>query len=398
MRDLRIGSVCTGYAGLDDAVRAVFGGGLAWVADNDPGAALILAHRHPEVPNLGDITAVDWHDVEPVDIYIGGYPCQPFSTAGKRKGTKDDRHLWPYIARALGVLRPRLAVFENVAGHLSLGFDTVLADLAAIGFDADWCCVRASDIKAAHQRKRLIFWAWPADSGGPGLARRWAERAATDRRFASADAVDVGEHRGRACGSGWDEPAPRGLAAAHADSAERQRQPAKQSGRTTSAGGRQPLADPAGVGEREPADQALALAGGWDARQEPGGRGVRAPADTGRGDVAEQPVTEPGSGGAPLAAPGLGVDWGPYAAAVERWAQVIGRPAPWPTDDLGRLNPPFVEWLMALETGHVTAVPGLSRTAQLKALGNGVVPPQAIAALRILLNRAEPDTWREATA
>ncbi|MEV1082135.1 DNA cytosine methyltransferase, partial [Streptomyces sp. NPDC050211] len=73
----RIGSVCTGYGGLDEAVQAVFGGSLAWVADNDPGASRILAHRHPGVPNLGDITAVGWHDVEPVDIYVGGYPCQP---------------------------------------------------------------------------------------------------------------------------------------------------------------------------------------------------------------------------------------------------------------------------------------------------------------------------------
>ncbi|MEV5940340.1 DNA cytosine methyltransferase [Streptomyces sp. NPDC051994] len=330
----RTGSVCTGYGGLDDAVQAVFGGELAWVADNDPGAARILAHRHPQVPNLGDITALDWHSVEPVDIYIGGYPCQPFSTAGKRKGIQDDRHIWPYIARALGVLRPRLAVFENVAGHLSLGFDTVLADLASIGFDADWCCVRASDIKAAHQRKRLIFWAWPADSGGPGLARRWAERAASHRRLPAADALDLGEHRGRARGTGRNEPAPRRL----------------------------PAADPGSI------------------------------------HVAEQPDAEPGSGSAPLAAPGLGVDWGPYAAAVERWAQAIGRPAPRPTDDLGRLNPVFVEWLMALDEGHVTAVPGLSRTAQLKALGNGVVPPQAVAALRMLLDRAEPDTWREAAA
>ncbi|MFI2190532.1 DNA cytosine methyltransferase [Streptomyces sioyaensis] len=61
------------------------------------------------------------------------------------------------MARALGVLRPRLAVFENVAGHLSLGFDTVLADLARIGFDADWCCVRASDVGAAHQRNRIFL-------------------------------------------------------------------------------------------------------------------------------------------------------------------------------------------------------------------------------------------------
>ncbi|GEC10469.1 hypothetical protein SSP24_81240 [Streptomyces spinoverrucosus] len=366
----RIGSVCTGYGGLDIAVQAVFGGELAWVADNDPGAAIILASHHPKVPNLGDITALDWHGVEPVDIYIGGYPCQPFSTAGKRKGTKDARHLWPHIARALGVLRPRLAVFENVAGHLSLGFDTVLGDLARIGFDADWCCVRASDIGAAHQRNRLFFWAWPADSGGPGLARRWAERTTAHRCGPVADAIDLGKHRGGARGTGRDEPAARRLAAAH----------------------------PAGIGEREPADETLSLAGGGQARQKPGRGGGRAAADPGSGDVAEQPVAEPGSGGAPLAAPGLGVDWGPYAAAVERWTQVIGRPAPRPTDALGRLNPPFVEWLMALDDGHVTAVPGLSRTAQLKALGNGVVWPQAVAALRILLNRSEPPAWGRAAA
>ncbi|MFE9538504.1 DNA cytosine methyltransferase [Streptomyces sp. NPDC006691] len=406
MTGLRTGSVCTGYGGLDDAVQAVFGGELAWVADNDPGAARILAHRHPQVPNLGDITALDWHEVEPVDIYIGGYPCQPFSTAGKRKGIQDDRHIWPYIARALGVLRPRLAVFENVAGHLSLGFDTVLADLAAIGFDADWCCVRASDIKAAHQRKRLIFWAWPADSGGPGLARRWAERAASHRRLPAADAVDLGEHRGGARGTGRNEPAPRRLAPA--DPTGRGRQ-----GSTTGHSTEPPeqftdpdgpgirgcaAAHPAGIGEREPADQALALADSGDARQEPCRRGGRTPADPsgdGRHQGRPEPARQQGRSDAPF---GSAPDWGPYAAAIERWAQVIGRPAPRPVDDLGRLNPVFVEWLMALEPGHVTAVPGLSRTAQLKALGNGVVPPQAVAALRILLDRAEPDTWREAAA
>lgn len=371
MSTLRIGSVCTGYGGLDQAVQEVFGGELAWVADNDPGAALILAHRHPGVPNLGDITALDWHDVEPVDILTGGYPCQPFSTAGKRKGTKDARHLWPHIARALGVLRPRLAVFENVAGHLSLGFDTVLGDLAASGFDADWCCVRASDIGAAHRRNRLFLLARPADSGSKGLARWWAARTAAHRgRLAAADTVDLGEHRSGARGTGRDEPAARRL----------------------------PAADAAGVGEREPADQTVAVAGSGQARQEPGRRSGRAAADPGRSDMAEQPVPEPGSGDAPVAAPGLGVDWGPYAAAIERWEAVIGRPAPRPVDALGRLNPSFVEWLMALDDGHVTAVPGLSRTAQLKALGNGVVPPQAVAALHLLLSRTEPATWGRAAA
>ncbi|MEV1086155.1 hypothetical protein AB0I98_49545 [Streptomyces sp. NPDC050211] len=65
---------------------------------------------------------------------------------------------------------------------------------------------------------------------------------------------------------------------------------------------------------------------------------------------------------------------------------------------MGRLNPPFVEWLMGLDVGHVTAVPGLSRSAQLKALGNGVVPQQAFAALRFLLDRSEPPAWGRAAA
>ncbi|MFE0693921.1 DNA cytosine methyltransferase [Streptomyces sp. NPDC058869] len=333
MSGLRIGSVCSGYRGLDLAVEAVFGGSTVWVADNDPGASRILAHHLPQVPNLGDITTVDWHQAEPVDIYCGGYPCQPFSTAGHRKGTQDARHIWPHIAHSLRVLRPRLAVFENVAGHLSLGFDTVLGDLARIGFDADWCTLRASDVGAAHQRNRLFLLAWPADTSGQGLARRWTAGTASHRdRLAAADPVGLRGDGVGTRGSGRDEPAARRLAASHT----------------------------AGVGEREPADQADPFPTGREARIVSGCRGGRP-------------------------------DWGPYTEAIERWEAVADRPVPWPVDDLGRLNPPLVEWLMGLPAGWVTDVPGLSRTAQLKALGNGVVPQQAAAALRHLAARQEPD-------
>ncbi len=81
-----------------------------------------------------------------------------------------------------------------------------------------------------------------------------------------------------------------------------------------------------------------------------------------------------------------GTHWGQYAPAVERWAALM-RPAPQPVDEHERLNPAFVEWLMGLGEGHVTSVVGLSRAAQLKALGNGVVPQQASVALRLLLGR-----------
>lgn len=162
-----IGSLCSGYGGLDMAVREAIGGGVVWHADPDPGASAILAHHWPLMPNLGDITVVDWAGVPPVDVVAGGYPCQPFSVAGMGKGRADARHIWPHIAAALGVLRPRLVVLENVANHVRVGLGDVLADLARLGFDAEWCCVRASEIGAAHRRDRLFVVAWPA--GGTHL-------------------------------------------------------------------------------------------------------------------------------------------------------------------------------------------------------------------------------------
>lgn len=324
---LRIGSLCTGYGGLDMAVQQVLGGELVWVADNDPGAARILAHHHPQVPNLGDITTADWTAVQPVDIVCGGYPCQPFSSAGKRKGTADARHIWPHIATALRVLRPRYAVFENVAGHLSLGFADVLADLAALGFDAEWCTLRADQVGAAHRRNRLFLLA--SSRHAPAGPRSRGPRAAADAgrgRFQGGQAGDR------------TEPA---LRLADVDGPDIQWSAA---------------ADPAGDGRQQ-------------GRPEPA-REQRGP------DVA--------LGGAP--------DWGRYAGAITRWQKAIGRPAPGPVDALGRLNPPFVEWLMGLPTGHVTDVPGLSRTAQLKALGNGVVPQQAAAALHGLMTRRQLNT------
>jgi DNA (cytosine-5)-methyltransferase 1 len=85
------------------AVHEVLGGELAWVADNDPGAAAILAHRFPLVPNLGDITAVDWSAVEPVDVLTAGFPCQDISCAGRRAGLRTGNRsgLWFHVARAL---------------------------------------------------------------------------------------------------------------------------------------------------------------------------------------------------------------------------------------------------------------------------------------------------------
>ena len=155
--DPRIGSLFSGCGGLDLGVRSVLGGTVAWHSDIDPGACMILAHHWPDVPNLGDITQVDWSTVEPVDVITGGYPCQPFSAAGQRRGVEDDRHLWPYVAEGIAALRPSLCVFENVRGHLSLGYDQVLRDLHQLGYDVWWYLLRAADVGAAHGRARLFI-------------------------------------------------------------------------------------------------------------------------------------------------------------------------------------------------------------------------------------------------
>lgn len=83
---MRIGSLFSGYGGLDMAVMDTLGGSLAWYSEIEPAACTILAAHYPGVPNLGDITTVDWATVPPVDVLTGGYPCQPFSHAGQRKG------------------------------------------------------------------------------------------------------------------------------------------------------------------------------------------------------------------------------------------------------------------------------------------------------------------------
>jgi DNA (cytosine-5)-methyltransferase 1 len=160
----RVGSLCTGYGGLDLAVELVLGGRLAWYAETDRHARTVLAARWPDVVNLGDIRAVDWSAVEPVDVLTAGFPCQDISNAGKRVGiTGAHSSLWSSVADAVRLLRPRLVFVENVAALVRRGFDVVHADLAAIGYDTRWLCVRASDIGAAHRRDRLFLLGVPAE-------------------------------------------------------------------------------------------------------------------------------------------------------------------------------------------------------------------------------------------
>lgn len=213
---MRIGSLCTGIGGLDLAAAHHYRAQVVWHAEYDRHASTVLETRFPGVPNHGDINALDLDDIEPVDIITAGYPCQPFSTAGLRKGQHDDRHLWPAIRDAISVLRPRIVVLENVRGHLTLGFDRVLTDLAAIGFDAEWGCFRSSDIGAPHQRARLYTVATTDPDRFPTTgdsrpvpseetsSRRHEDigNRSTHGRATTTDAADVGHERSRATWNG----------------------------------------------------------------------------------------------------------------------------------------------------------------------------------------------------
>lgn len=144
-----------GYGGGELALASVLDLDLAWYAEVDPDCSGLLAHRWPDVPNLGDLTAIAWDEVEPVDVLTAGYPCQPFSQAGARQGEDDERHLWPAIAHGLSILRPPFVFLENVRGHLTLGFDRVLADLDELGYSVEWSLLAAADVGACHGRTRL---------------------------------------------------------------------------------------------------------------------------------------------------------------------------------------------------------------------------------------------------
>ena len=171
---LTVGSLFSGIGGFDLGLERA-GMKVIWQSEIDQFACKVLKKHWPSVPNLGDITKIDWTKVERPDIVCGGYPCQPFSTAGRRGGENDTRHLWPAMHNAISVLRPRYAIMENVRGHLSLGFGRVLGDLAEIGYDTEWQVIPAAAVGAPHKRDRVFIVAYP-NNAGVGTQRRKVQR------------------------------------------------------------------------------------------------------------------------------------------------------------------------------------------------------------------------------
>lgn len=355
MEPLRIGSLFSGYGGLDLAVEHVFGGRTIWFSEINKSVARVFEHHWPDVPNLGDITTVDWATVPPVDILCGGFPCQDVSTVGKMAGLAPGTRsgLWANMAEAVDQLKPRYVIAENVRGLLSAqairphsqgasdavrnpqiatprtatpfrglepedwgvgdraarplrALGAVLGDLADLGYDTQWIGLPASAIGAPHPRFRVFIVAYLATSD-----------AARDRYFTRQR---IAEPRESSPGNSS------AVAPDHRPGAERTAWLEQMAART-----RDPVAPDQRHFQR----------------------------------------------------------WGRYAEAIVRWEHVVGREAPSPAvfQEAGhpRAAPEFVEWLMGLPRGWVTnTTPKLTSNQQNTALGNGVLPLQAVSALRLL--------------
>lgn len=165
-------SLCTGYGGIDLGLRRSLPNlkTICYVERD----AFAIANLVGKIEEDKMDAAPIWSDLrtfpseqfrDRVDIISGGYPCQPFSKAGSRKGEEDPRHLWPYVKRAVATIHPRLCFFENVEGHITLGLKDVLHDLGELGYECAAGTFSAEECGAPHGRKRLFILAHAYRSG-----------------------------------------------------------------------------------------------------------------------------------------------------------------------------------------------------------------------------------------
>ncbi len=151
--------LCAGYGGIELGLKRVLPAlrSVALCEIESFAIANLVAKMEAGLmdaaPVWTDLKTFPWESFrDRVDILTGGYPCQPFSAAGKRAGKDDPRHLWPWIADGIAAMRPRVCFFENVEGHISLGLSSVISDLEEMGYKVSWGIFSAAECGAVHQR------------------------------------------------------------------------------------------------------------------------------------------------------------------------------------------------------------------------------------------------------
>lgn len=380
---MRVGSLCTGYGGIEMAL-ALAGErpDLRWIAETNPGLAAMHA-----VPNLGDVRLIEWDQVEPVDLMTMGVPCQPVSAAGRRRGESDERWLWPHAARGIAEMNPVRVLFENVRNLVSIQkgelWAGILEDLATLGYDVRWLTIGACRVGMAHHRHRLFALATRAPYGRPADPATRVEVAECGLKaplvgLPSPAARDGDKRRGdEGTHEYWRKRAevrnngmPLGAAVALLPTPQQRDGhnrgvPSEATATARFAAGRRNLDD--GIALLPTPTQLMPTPRATD--------GVNGgPNQRGRkGDLAMPSAVQPER-------------WGRFVEAVARQASILGVAPPEPTEPnrngSPRLSPRFAEWLMAIPAGHVTSA--LGRNDALMAIGNGVCPPQCVAAWEIL--------------
>lgn len=169
---MNVGSLFAGIGGFDLGLERA-GMSVKWQVENNEFCNRVLAKHWPSVTRYGDIKTIDWQEVEPVDLVCGGFPCQPFSLAGKRRGKSDDRYLWPEVVRCLDGLRPTWFLGENVPGIVNLALDQVYADLEAQGYEVVAFNIPACGVGAWHERQRIWFVAYASGNSNRRPNRTW---------------------------------------------------------------------------------------------------------------------------------------------------------------------------------------------------------------------------------
>ena len=160
MQKLRVLDLFSGIGGFSLGLEWTGGFETAAFCEIEKYPQEVLAKNFPGVPIYDDIKELTAErlvrdGIGRIDVITGGYPCQPFSVAGKQKGEKDDRHIWPFMLEIIAQVRPAWVICENVYGHIALGLDTVLLGLENEGYSSRTFIVPACSVNASHKRDRL---------------------------------------------------------------------------------------------------------------------------------------------------------------------------------------------------------------------------------------------------
>jgi DNA (cytosine-5)-methyltransferase 1 len=205
---MKVGSLFSGIGGFDLGLERA-GMEIVWQVENNPFCNKVLEKHWPNVKRYGDIKNVT--NPEPVDLICGGFPCQPYSCAGKRLGAEDDRALWPEMFRIIQEVRPRWIIGENVVGFVNLGLDNSISDLEREGYSVQAFIVPACAVNAPHRRDRVWIVAHSGclrstEQKQQTTRCEQSDRHAADTESEQTHSTEPGGLHAESCGTDSDVP------------------------------------------------------------------------------------------------------------------------------------------------------------------------------------------------